>query len=41
MEPDFAVCHSGRVVLFVTLWMAFHPDLKGLSTSLAAVPAEG
>ncbi len=32
---------SGALVLLVTLWMAFHPDLKGFTTSLTALPAEG
>ncbi len=29
----------GALVLLVTVWMAFHPDLKGLSTGLTAAPA--
>jgi MFS family permease len=28
----------GLLVLAVTVWMTFHPDLKGLSTSMAAEP---
>jgi len=31
----------GALVLLLTIWMAFHPDLKGFSESLAAAPAEG
>jgi MFS family permease len=30
----------GVLVLLVTLWMAFHPDLKSLSTSLTTAQAE-
>jgi MFS family permease len=31
----------GTVVLLMTAWMAFHPDLKGFSESLTAAQAEG
>jgi hypothetical protein len=31
----------GMLVLLMTVWMAFHPDLKGFSESLAATQAEG
>ena len=28
-------------ILLWTIWMAFHPDLKGFSESLTAAQAEG
>lgn len=31
----------GALVLLVTLWMALHPDLKGLSVNLTMIAAEG
>lgn len=31
----------GGLVLLVTVWMSFHPDLAGLSDGISAVPAEG
>jgi MFS family permease len=31
----------GILVLLITIWMAFHPDLKGFSESLTAAQAEG
>ena len=31
----------GTLVLLLTLWMAFHPELKGFSESLTAAQAEG
>ena len=31
----------GALILLLTIWMAFHPDLKVFSESLAAAPAEG
>ena len=31
----------GALVLLLTIWMAFHPDLKGFSESLTNVQAEG
>ena len=31
----------GALVLLLTIWMAFHPDLKGFSESLSTVQAEG
>ena len=31
----------GGLILLLTIWMAFHPDLKGFSESLAAVQADG
>jgi MFS family permease len=31
----------GALVLLMTVWMAFHPDLKGFSESVTAVQAEG
>jgi hypothetical protein len=31
----------GALVLLLTIWMAFHPDLKGFSESLSAAQAEG
>jgi hypothetical protein len=31
----------GALVLLITIWMAFHPDLKGFSESLTAAQAEG
>jgi MFS family permease len=31
----------GVLVLLMTIWMAFHPDLKGFSESLTAAQAEG
>jgi hypothetical protein len=31
----------GALILLLTIWMAFHPDLKGFSKSLASVQAKG
>ena len=31
----------GALVLLLSIWMAFHPDLKGFSESLSAAQAEG
>jgi MFS family permease len=31
----------GALILLLTIWMAFHPDLKGFSESLTAAQAEG
>jgi MFS family permease len=31
----------GALVLLITIWMGFHPDLKGFSESLTAAQAEG
>ncbi len=31
----------GLLVMLLTVWMAFHPDLKGFSESLTAARAEG
>jgi MFS family permease len=31
----------GMLVLLMTVWMTFHPDLKGFSESLTAAQAEG
>jgi hypothetical protein len=31
----------GVLVLLLTIWMAFHPDLKGFSESLTATQADG
>ena len=31
----------GALILLLTIWMAFHPDLKGFSESLSAAQAEG
>ena len=31
----------GALVLLLTIWMAFHPDLKGFSQSLTAAQSEG
>jgi hypothetical protein len=41
MEPHHVVCHIGILVLLMTVWMAFHPDLKGFRESLTAAQAEG
>ena len=31
----------GALVLLLTIWMAFHPNLKGFSESLSALQTEG
>lgn len=40
MEPDDVICHTGGLILLLTVWMASHPDLKGFSESLTAAQAE-
>jgi MFS family permease len=37
----FLFAISGTLVLLVTVWMAFQPDLKAFSDSLITAPAEG
>ena len=31
----------GALVLLLTIWMAFHPDMKGFSESLTTAQSEG
>jgi len=39
LTMSFAI--PGALVLLITIWMSFHPDLKGFSESLTTVQAEG
>ena len=41
MEPDTVICRTRAMVLLLTIWMAFHPYLKGFSESLTDIQAEG
>jgi|SRR5215208_1319857 len=38
---DLVFAIPGALVLLLTIWMAFHPNLKGFSESLTAAQAEG